>query len=507
MNIQQLQNLSKALDNLDNQNYFYSLPTSSKYGQFYFHLLSNNEDNAFYAEMFYGSESNKKQFRTFKNRYKHLLIDAYYTCKIDSSQITSTFRFNEISIIKGMVSALILMNQGLSKESLLIWRSVFLKAEGNHLITIMPYILHNLLERYLFEAKGKKELDRLIKYRSKVLELNKHYGNIHNQYISLGHNYVIGQDNFNQKDLIQIKINMEKLKSNDLILDSFFPTSQLYSLLALLDIYTKNTTSLISTCTEALEKLKALPKINNSGIQIHSLRLGIAYLSKREFSKALDFLDLSSEYGPKRKLITWHLLKNYYFITYILKQDYKNAVVVLNEIYKNDKLSVLPSRYSNNWYIYEAFIHFLIKTKKIDSDSIKDIPLRSFRLSRFMNEVSHFSKDKKGYNITINILQALFLIADKKYDAATDKFHALKQYSYRYLRKPEFIRPRSFINMLQSIPSGHFHKKLVEQRSAKHRKVLENNPMDYSEKSLGLEIVPYEQLWQEVLHLLDPKQN
>lgn len=54
--------------------------------------------------------------------------------------------------------------------------------------------------------------------------------------------------------------------------------------------------------------------------------------------------------------------------------------------------------------------------------------LRPFSLTRFLNDVSKFSKDKGELNISILIVQFLFLLVDRKYSKLIDRLDAIKQY-------------------------------------------------------------------------------
>lgn len=138
------------------------------------------------------------------------------------------------------------------------------------------------------------------------------------------------------------------------------------------------------------------------------------------------------------------------------------------------------------WKIIEAYACFL------DIDSGK-----KFRIKKFLNEVPIYSKDKRGNNISILILQILFHLKLEERGAIIDKMDALRVYSYRYLKKDETFRSNCFIHMLLCIPRAYFNA-IALQRHAKN----------YVER-LGtyeggeIEIIPFEKLWEEILNLLD----
>ena len=166
----------------------------------------------------------------------------------------------------------------------------------------------------------------------------------------------------------------------------------------------------------------------------------------------------------------------------------------MGEVIENNKFKSLPELYKQPWYLKEAFCHFLFRIGKIDEDVISNSKMRQFRISRFMNEVSEFSKDKRGLNITINIIQMIFLIVDNEYDKVLDKLAALKQYNFRYLKRPEYIRSSTFIKMLLKIPECNYDPEIIGIKTINLQNILKDNPLDFSEKSMSIEILPYETL-------------
>ncbi|NNF22026.1 MAG: hypothetical protein HKN67_08795 [Saprospiraceae bacterium] len=129
--------------------------------------------------------------------------------------------------------------------------------------------------------------------------------------------------------------------------------------------------------------------------------------------------------------------------------------------------------------------------------------MRTFRIGRFLNDVDKFARDKRGLNITINIIQMLFLIIDEKYDDVLDKLAALKQYNFRYLKRPEYARSSNFIKMLLKIPEANYEPDLIRSKAAKFYDNLVSHTSDFSEQSMSIEIIPYEQLWKEILSIFE----
>jgi len=112
-----------------------------------------------------------------------------------------------------------------------------------------------------------------------------------------------------------------------------------------------------------------------------------------------------------------------------------------------------------------------------------------------LNSVPLFSKDKRGLNIPILIIQILFMIVKKDYDQSIDRIEAIKKYCTRYLVKDKNFRSNCFINMLLQIPMAGFRRSEVKRKAKKYLDQLESTPLEFSNQASEIEIIPYEDLW------------
>lgn len=116
-----------------------------------------------------------------------------------------------------------------------------------------------------------------------------------------------------------------------------------------------------------------------------------------------------------------------------------------------------------------------------------------------------YSKDKRDANISILILQMLFLLHQKKYNEIIDRAESLKTYTYRYLRRDDTFRSHCFIRMLLTLPDCSFHKAAVLRKADQYWQQLKEVPLNVAKQSAEIEIVPYEMLWEFVLESLDER--
>jgi hypothetical protein len=203
--------------------------------------------------------------------------------------------------------------------------------------------------------------------------------------------------------------------------------------------------------------------------------------------------------GEEEGKTNWYVTCEYYLILLFHSQQYQKSFKIFLEAFYHPGFKNLSPPYQERWKLYEAFIHYFIDTGIIEPGLKEGARLGKFRLKKFLNDMPEFSKDKRGGNITILILQILFLLQTNRYDDAIPRLEALNAYSYRYLRKNDTFRSNCFIHMLSQVPQSYFNKKAVSRKARKYVDKLKEMPLAEARQSGELEPVPYEHLWEFVL--------
>ncbi len=161
------------------------------------------------------------------------------------------------------------------------------------------------------------------------------------------------------------------------------------------------------------------------------------------------------------------------------KKDYTIAFNIVKSIYKDLK----PE--SEIFEVYNAYASILTN--------------RHFRLRRFLNQVPVFSRDKKGMNINILIIEILEYLRKKIYSKVIDRTAALERYSYRYLIDDKSTyRSYQFFQIILCLEKGAFCKKEVDPLAEPYLQALKEHPLSKAQQDYELEVVPYEHLWEFV---------
>jgi len=157
--------------------------------------------------------------------------------------------------------------------------------------------------------------------------------------------------------------------------------------------------------------------------------------------------------------------------------------------------------FKENFTILEMIYYILVTLEKIKPT----YPVKSkIRISKFINDLPLFSKEKKGVNTLILFVQLLLLIIKHDYGSIIDRVESLKAYDQKYLKKADSFRITCFLKMTLLIPKHNFHPVAVQRHAAPYLKKLEDSKdQDLNWKDTNYEIIPYENFWKLFIEALE----
>ena len=405
--------------------------------------------------------------------------------------------------MKHWAAAQILVDAGQKKAGVRLMETT-LKSSLKFEINDLSYsILRELKLHYgLFEYDKRKHEHYSLLY-SKIKKNLNLLDELNEIYEFLGH-YVESKKSHNYNEQIkQCEDKLRKLKKEVKLISNYEHNLKLYSSEYFIQMIKKDIPRQLEIVNEASSFFENKKGFRSTARFMFAQLKGITLLNLKKVGEAKDaFIDLK-KFGLREGALSWQSTYNYIFFCHILLEEYDDAHEVLSYVMNNKSFNKLYEEFRQQWYLKEAYIKFLIEIEKIDEGSLKLKRKKSFRLGKFLNEVPSLSKDKKGYNLSIQIIQVLFFLVQKKDDHAINKIESLTQYRTRYLKGKENIRANTFIKLLAKVPLGNFKKKHIVRLTKKLENTLASNPMDYSEQSMTTEIIPYDVMWSQLLDHLE----
>lgn len=185
----------------------------------------------------------------------------------------------------------------------------------------------------------------------------------------------------------------------------------------------------------------------------------------------------------------WIVTTQYACINAFYSGAYEEAVNAFKRV--NKRLQIYK-HHKERLLIIEAILCLLKRTRRVTWAGKK------FRLTTFLNDVPVLAQDKEGLNVTIRIIQVMFLLLDKKThdDIIDHRLDALKIYSSRYLHSAATARSKLFIRMLRRLVAANFRAKRWAVLVSADWAILQ------ALKNRELEFVPYEVLYAVILEIL-----
>jgi hypothetical protein len=176
---------------------------------------------------------------------------------------------------------------------------------------------------------------------------------------------------------------------------------------------------------------------------------------------------------------TWSVFYEYYFLLAMRTLNFKSATNIIGIINNSQyKLKKMLVRQVERWKIYEAYLYFV--TGKLNDN-------KQIRLYKYLNEITIFNKDKKGYNYTILISKFLLLFNTGHINEMINFEDSFRLYFYKYIKAAEYPRHHLF---------GKFILKFYRRNFR-----MEKDEMDYYLTELGkhdileeTEIITYDEL-------------
>ena len=258
---------------------------------------------------------------------------------------------------------------------------------------------------------------------------------------------------------------------------------------------TNNFGNIIAIATETEQLLEA-DKINatrfddryNKFIKVY------AYLRDRQFEEGLKAAESYTD-SFSRSSSNWFAFMENYFLLAMHAGQYDTATRIFTEANNNPFYQKINKAARERWQLYRSYVYFI----KPNPDLLKQ-----FNYLDFMAAVPEYSKDKEGFNVAILILQFLYFLRAKEVEALLYRIENLKKYSGRHFKDSFSIRSQLFFKLLNVVIREDLNAERCRRKGRALADKLAVTPAP-GDAYAEIEIIPYEHLWEEILHMLAEK--
>ncbi len=255
-------------------------------------------------------------------------------------------------------------------------------------------------------------------------------------------------------------------------------------------------------CEEAIVFFDKKEYDSGLPLQVFYYNLITCYLQLGEFEKGQAVIS-RCEYYFEEGSFNWFKLQELFFLLSMHTGHYNDAYRLFEKVTNYPRFEEKAVQIVEMWKIFQAYLYYLIKIGRIPAEEVQQSG--KFKISKFLNEIPMFSKDKRGMNISILIIQILYSIAERNYEQSIERIEGIEKYCSRYLKDSDTFRSNCFIKMLLQIPQASFHREAVNRKTERYAKNLYSVPLEAANQTHEVEIIPFETLWKMTLDTLDMK--
>ncbi len=445
----------------------------------------------------YGVEPTHPKYRKLKSRVKEHLVRSLFSLQIQSPR-NSTVVVSFYNCITNATCARILVLLGARNMGVALAHKTLLKAQEAHLFDIVLQCAKLLRSHYSLVGLEKQFLQyndivmAMIRIQEAELESERLLEHLMVKYARSTSKK--GEFEGLAASSLTLLGQIKEQYPTYTVMMNYFRVKSLYYQIAR-DFY-----ATISACEEAEEYYQKYPQFaTKQRLAELALVKMVAFLHLRDYARGSQNAQRCLElYTPGSN--NWLAFMEYYFLLALHSHNFKEAVGIFRDVSMHPRFQIIPEFKQEIWRVNEGYLNYIFESgwEETLSDEV-DMLRKRFNVHKFLNEVPVFSKDKRGMNVSILILQILFLLERGQLDAIASRTDALRVYSSRYLRRDENYRSELFIRMLLTMESKSFdYKKTLVATQGYHTRLLATAQGKHGSLD-GTEVIPFELLWDRIL--------
>lgn len=475
----------------------------NRYDEFYDLLVTeklHTEQDA--AQHFFGESQSASftQYRNFRNKFFRRLVNAVFHLDLKKPMF-SEVQTAMYHIRKNTAAARILAAKGAAHAAVELAEKTInsaIKYEATLEILDLARIIRSKFIIVKDNPKKVREIEALIS--QSLIDLNLSL-KAEGMYYSIIKHYTASRSTkpavAEQAEACRAALEKDLCKSSTYLFRFFYFT------IAKLAYTTRNNyRGSMKVCREALAYLERKKAATPPAIATFLHPLLVAATILRQFDEAetaatrLEGLNLPGTHN-------WYKGMELLVFFRLHQQNYPEAYRIFERARKHKRFTHLSAASQEQWHLFEAYIQLLVALGKIERTEASERRLK-LRPAKLLNQVPLFSKDKRGLNIPILIVHAIYLLHLRRYDDACNRVETLEKYAGRYLKAADDnYRSFCFIKALSKIPASDYKPKMAQQAAADLLREMGQQPLQFAEAPHEVEAMPYEHLWEFAMKALD----
>ncbi len=196
--------------------------------------------------------------------------------------------------------------------------------------------------------------------------------------------------------------------------------------------------------------------------------------------------------------LNWFKINEIVAQHYIHAERYTDALDLYEKSVRHPRFALIPEGIREPWRIFAGYFHLLASLGAIDNDLVMQ-KVGPIKVEEFEYDFKQLKSVKHGMNVPVLMLPVYFKALEGVLDEYGRSAESLRKYVDRHLRKRGILRSVAMINLLVALDKYPYQPRSAKNAIAKHLEEFVKTPVELSEQSSAIEIVPYEKLWALLL--------
>ncbi len=253
----------------------------------------------------------------------------------------------------------------------------------------------------------------------------------------------------------------------------------------------------IAACNEALLFLKRFPHLSPPSrfgeFELYKLE---NHLLTRDYKRCKEAVLECAKYY-KQGSNMWFSYKEEQFLLLMQTTEISEAKNIYSEIIMHPRYDSQPLDYRERWNIFGLYLDYVaIPIKK------KPYLLRQNKYRKVIKEFPSYSKDKRGFNVALLVLNILLLLENDKKDILIEQFEALSTYRFTHLHGKNSFESALLFKLIKLMVVNDFDAKKILKKAVPIEIKLANTKPSRGEILEHVQIMPPAWMWQRMKEAL-----
>ena len=265
--------------------------------------------------------------------------------------------------------------------------------------------------------------------------------------------------------------------------------------------YKQDVKGMLIDCDDALKFLASKPRLSFTvRVGEFALKQLHCYLLLNDYEQGFATVQHCSTLFPKGSN-NWFVYNEHSFLLAMNTQHFIEAEGIYKEVVEHPRFESLAEQRKEKWRIFELYLKYALLSIPA-AQAITGAERPQVRIKTFLRSVPNYARDKRGLNISILVLQILYLLESEDFDGIINRMESLRTYRTRYLKSSSNRQSAIFFKLLQVMENNSFSYKLTREKSKKYYDRLLETTVDSTDTSEGIQILPFDWLWEHILDRL-----